>query len=511
MLPGGPAAVCEQVVVALVWTVVLLGIVLLVAAVYLQESKVRAGDCTISRYSRYLHVHVRGWMGWGLWGQGAKGATGCSRLCPHRLRMSSACWLLLDHARTSPCPLPPAPHARSPPGSSRTMPCPSPTWSLPRCAPPRCWATASSSCAACSGAEEAAVGCVDSTRLAWPAGGQASALTGSFLAAQQLPAMLHQRRCGARLPTPSCRVNASGKRWSHRRRRLATLAGAEVALQLVSAILFLAPNAFLLTHECGWFDSFIVWSAFVRCARTSRKSGQDAAWPTCNAANPLAVGPRHCLTDVCHVARVRDVLWLLPSLHGPPQHRDPCRCPFWHLRRFPGCPLDSSPPTPHPAIPRPARWTCWNSTFCIYLVEAHSGNPARGSWRESACSFSCTCDGAAARTPCPPGTLCTQAVITSSHSQLAPAGVEGTGERGSLLVADAPFWWHWKKALYWCLVEGNTAALSAVVETKVGRQQVPAPPTCHTTTFSCSASGAGGRLWLVCGVFEQPAVAWVGA
>ncbi|KAL4431080.1 hypothetical protein ABPG75_006336 [Micractinium tetrahymenae] len=154
------------------------------------------------------------------------------------------------------------------------------------------------------------------------------------------------------------RVNASGKRWSHRRRRLATLAGAELALQLFSALFFLAPNAYLLTDECGWFSSLIAWSAFVR-------------------------------------------------------------------------------------------WTCWNSTFCLYLVEAHSSHPAQGRWR-----------------------------------------VERPGERGAPFVGDAPLWRHWKKALYWCLVEGNYAALSAVVETKVGRQQVPPPPACHTTPYDCNASGA---------------------
>lgn len=69
------------------------------------------------------------------------------------------------------------------------------------------------------------------------------------------------------------------------------------------------------------------------------------------------------------------------------------------------------------------------------------------------------------------------------------AGVERPGERGTPLVGDAPLWWHWKKGFYWALVQANYAALSAVVETKVGGQQVPPPPACHTATYNCSASG----------------------
>lgn len=85
---------------------------------------------------------------------------------------------------------------------------------------------------------------------------------------------------------PICRVNASGKRWSHRRRRLATLAGAELALQLVSACLFLAPNASLIVHECTWFSSLIAWSAFVRWALASSRSPAQMA---CSAATQAAM------------------------------------------------------------------------------------------------------------------------------------------------------------------------------------------------------------------------------
>ncbi len=38
------------------------------------------------------------------------------------------------------------------------------------------------------------------------------------------------------------RANKSGRRWTHRRRRLATMAAVEVSLQVVNSIMFLVPN-----------------------------------------------------------------------------------------------------------------------------------------------------------------------------------------------------------------------------------------------------------------------------
>jgi hypothetical protein len=56
----------------------------------------------------------------------------------------------------------------------------------------------------------------------------------------------------------------SGKRWSHRRRRAATLGGIEISLQLVNCLFFIIPNAWVLTHDCSWFDPMVIWSGFVR-------------------------------------------------------------------------------------------------------------------------------------------------------------------------------------------------------------------------------------------------------
>ena len=62
------------------------------------------------------------------------------------------------------------------------------------------------------------------------------------------------------------RSNLTGKRWSHRRRRAATMAGIELTLQLVNCIFFVVPNAWVLAHECSWMEPVVVWAGFVRWA-----------------------------------------------------------------------------------------------------------------------------------------------------------------------------------------------------------------------------------------------------
>ena len=41
----------------------------------------------------------------------------------------------------------------------------------------------------------------------------------------------------------------------------------ELSVQLVNAVFFLLPNAYLIvpSHHCGWFDGVVTWSSFVRC------------------------------------------------------------------------------------------------------------------------------------------------------------------------------------------------------------------------------------------------------
>ena len=105
------------------------------------------------------------------------------------------------------------------------------------------------------------------------------------------------------------RSNLSKKRWSHRRKRAATLGGIEItlqvrcccplkyhrayfalpcaavcvhlcgqpwpllsqllpailpSLQLINCIFFIIPNAYVLGHLCSWFEPLVMWSAFVR-------------------------------------------------------------------------------------------------------------------------------------------------------------------------------------------------------------------------------------------------------
>ena len=69
------------------------------------------------------------------------------------------------------------------------------------------------------------------------------------------------------------RSNLTGKRWSHRRRRAATMAGIELTLQLVNCIFFVVPNAWVLAHECSWMEPVVVWAGFVRWA-----GGRAGGW-----------------------------------------------------------------------------------------------------------------------------------------------------------------------------------------------------------------------------------------
>ena len=73
------------------------------------------------------------------------------------------------------------------------------------------------------------------------------------------------------------RSNLTGKRWSHRRRRAATMAGIELTLQLVNCIFFVVPNAWVLAHECSWMEPVVVWAGFVRWAG-GRAGGQTGRW-----------------------------------------------------------------------------------------------------------------------------------------------------------------------------------------------------------------------------------------
>ncbi|KAI3433461.1 hypothetical protein D9Q98_003274 [Chlorella vulgaris] len=60
------------------------------------------------------------------------------------------------------------------------------------------------------------------------------------------------------------RSNRCGKRWTHRRRRMVRMAGAELGLQFINSALFLAPNVYVLAKPCSWFQGIVTWSAFVR-------------------------------------------------------------------------------------------------------------------------------------------------------------------------------------------------------------------------------------------------------
>ncbi|GAB4817725.1 hypothetical protein N2152v2_004771 [Parachlorella kessleri] len=60
------------------------------------------------------------------------------------------------------------------------------------------------------------------------------------------------------------RANATGKRWSMRRKRAVGLSVFELSLQVINLVFFLLPNAYVLARGCGWFDSTVLWSGAVR-------------------------------------------------------------------------------------------------------------------------------------------------------------------------------------------------------------------------------------------------------
>ena len=76
------------------------------------------------------------------------------------------------------------------------------------------------------------------------------------------------------------RSNLTGKRWSHRRRRAATLAGTELTLQLINCVFFVLPNAWVLSHECSWMEPVILWAGFVRWVAGGRAGGRAGVPPT---------------------------------------------------------------------------------------------------------------------------------------------------------------------------------------------------------------------------------------
>ncbi len=57
----------------------------------------------------------------------------------------------------------------------------------------------------------------------------------------------------------------------------------QITIQTINCTFYLIPNAYVMTHDCAWFDPVVIWSGFVRCALTvlGRTSHSACAgmWP----------------------------------------------------------------------------------------------------------------------------------------------------------------------------------------------------------------------------------------
>ncbi|KAI7844547.1 hypothetical protein COHA_001905 [Chlorella ohadii] len=178
-------------------------------------------------------------------------------------------------------------------------------------------------------------------------------------AAVLLPALL---ACWALFIWRVYRSNLSGKRWSHRRKRAATLAGAEITIQTINCTFYLIPNAYVMTHDCAWFDPVVIWSGFVR-------------------------------------------------------------------------------------------WSCWNSLFLLFWVQASSVNPARSQRYRKHIS------------------------------------------RPDAAVMDAPLWCHYRKLALWVVLEGILIALSIVARTDHAEfYWDPAITDCRQQGWTCQFSAAAITL-----------------
>lgn len=102
----------------------------------------------------------------------------------------------------------------------------------------------------------------------------------------------------------------------------------QISIQLINCIFYLVPNAYVMTHDCAWFSKVVIWSGFVRC-------GLGQNFGTCTACAALSV------------------LMLCKKRGCSSPARRPC------------------------LLPTLRRWSCWNSLFLIFWVQASSVNPAR--------------------------------------------------------------------------------------------------------------------------------------
>lgn len=186
--------------------------------------------------------------------------------------------------------------------------------------------------------------------------------------------------CGAQQPLSPpppaaaccCRARLSRKHWSHRRKRLAGMAGLELSLALVNSIFYLAPNAFLLAHECRWFSGVVVWCAFVRW--TMWNSIFLIYWVEARSNNP-ATGRWSELAR--HARRGAPAAAADGTRMGRPQHLPaipadmPAR-PAHAMRAAAGFPLDGDEAQRTPAVIDAPLWMHWRK-LPLWL--------ATGQWR----------------------------------------------------------------------------------------------------------------------------------
>jgi hypothetical protein len=153
--------------------------------------------------------------------------------------------------------------------------------------------------------------------------------------------------------------------------------------------------------------------------------------------------------------------------------------------------------------PCTCRWTCWNTLFLLYWVEAHSNNPATGRWSECGCSH-CQLPTwrrhPLLRQLLQPRSCCRQGqnIRPLTLPPLPPAFAAipsaGPNEIDLPAVIDAPLWWHWRKAGVWVILEGVMVAMAVLIRDSVAAHNKPPPdaPTqdCRLWPYSCRGTSA---------------------
>lgn len=257
-----------------------------------------------------------------------------------------------------------------------------------------------------------------------------------------------------------------------------------------AAIFFLIPNAYVLARKCTWFGSVVLWSGFVRCF--GEGGGGVAVWLARVGHGGASLAGYQCIRfgGRAHACRT----CYMPTA-APPPH------------------VSSIAPSPSFSL----RWTCWNSIFLLFWVQAHNTHPALPRWgerpqpwrkggtglqlgcipnlheRAMPCHVMPCCDAAP-----PPFRPCCLASRPSSSAPRRPLPARYVNRPDASLM-DAPWWVHWPKLSMWCSFEGVLLGLTLYLQTHQ-MHPGPAPPggDCTQMVYNCTFRGGWVRARCAC-------------